>query len=50
MQVERTFIGTANLEDILSSILNNQFDSISTSQYDKDRANVIPSDTEGVAE
>ncbi|MEF3310759.1 hypothetical protein PV433_17895 [Paenibacillus sp. GYB004] len=50
MQVERTFIGTASLEDILSSILSHQFDSIKVNQYDDDRANVIPSDSEGVAE
>lgn len=49
MQIERTFTGTANLEDIILSILNSQIDRISANMYDEDRANVIPSDTEGVA-
>lgn len=50
MTVERVFTGTANLEDVLISILSNQIDSITTNLYDDDRANVIPSNTEGVAE
>lgn len=50
MKVERVFTGTVNLEDILSSILSNQIDSLTDGLYHEDRANVIPSDTEGVAE
>lgn len=49
MTVERVFTGTADLEDVLISILSNQIDSIATNLYDDDRANVIPSNTEGVA-
>jgi len=49
MKVERTFAGTASLEDILSSILGHQFDTIEAEKYDNDRANVIPSHMEGVA-
>lgn len=50
MIVERTFVGTASLEDILSSVLSHQIDTIEAEKYDKDRANVIPSHMEGVTE
>ncbi|MGF9715102.1 hypothetical protein [Paenibacillus naphthalenovorans] len=50
MEIERTFVGTASLEDILSSILSNQIDTIEAEIYDNDRANVIPSHMEGVTE
>ena len=50
MKVERTFVGTASLEDILSSILSHQIDTIEVEKYDNDRANVIPSHMEGVTE
>lgn len=50
MKIERSFTGTAKLEDILLSILYSQIDRISANIYDEERANVIPSDTEGVAE
>jgi len=49
MIVERTFTGTVSLEEILSSILCLQIDSIEAEKYYKDRANVIPSHMEGVA-
>ncbi|MED1914447.1 hypothetical protein [Brevibacillus sp. DP1.3A] len=49
MIVERSFTGTVSLEEILSSILCLQIDSIEAEKYDKDRANVIPSHMEGVA-
>lgn len=39
MKVERTFVGTASLEDILSSILSHQIDTIEAEKYDNDRAN-----------
>ncbi|WP_159081804.1 hypothetical protein [Paenibacillus sp. CAA11] len=50
MKIERTFVGTASLEDILSSILSHQIDTIEAEKYDNDRANVIPSHMEGVTE
>ncbi|WP_165842317.1 hypothetical protein [Paenibacillus xerothermodurans] len=49
MKIERTFTGTANLEDILLSILSTQIDSITAKMYDEVRANAIPSNTEGAA-
>jgi hypothetical protein len=49
MQVEHVYVGTASLEETLSSILRNLFDSNAASLYDEKRANVIPSDTEGAA-
>ncbi|MNP85372.1 hypothetical protein D3C76_1850840 [compost metagenome] len=49
MKIERTFVGTASLEDILSSILSQQIDTIEAEKYDDIRANVIPSHMEGVA-
>lgn len=50
MQIQRNFIGTASIEDILLSILNHQIDKIITVSYDEERANAIPSemDTEGM--
>lgn len=50
MIIEREFTGTAMLEEVLLSLLNNQIDSIADSIYDDVRTNVIPSNTEGVAE
>ena len=50
MIIERNFTGTDNLEDILLSILSGQIDKIIMNPYHEDRANAIPSDTEGVAE
>lgn len=50
MEIERAFIGTANLEDILLSLLTNQIDNIIANLYDKDGADAIPSNTEGAAE
>lgn len=48
MKVERTFEGTTSLEEILSSLLNHQIDTIEAKKNDDDRANVIPSHMEGV--
>lgn len=50
MKIERTFTGTANLEDILLSIISGQIDKIIIKPYDENRANAIPSetDTEGM--
>ncbi|MGE6896495.1 hypothetical protein [Priestia flexa] len=52
MNIERTFTGTSNIEDILLSILNTQIDKIIGNPYDDTRANAIPSelDTEGMVE
>ncbi|WP_164553278.1 hypothetical protein [Brevibacillus marinus] len=50
MIIERNITGRNNLEDILLSILNGQIDKIILNSYDEDRANAVPSDTEGVAE
>lgn len=50
MIIERKFTGTANLEEVLLSLLSNQIDSIADGLYDEGRTNVIPSDMEGVAE
>ncbi|MEJ8548653.1 hypothetical protein [Brevibacillus borstelensis] len=50
MKIERTFIGTVKLEDLLITLLRNQIDSIVSAMYDEHRANAIPSISEGAAE
>lgn len=47
--IERTFIGTDRLEDVLMSLLRNRIDSILSTNYDEERANAIPSKSEGAA-
>ncbi|WP_177238131.1 hypothetical protein [Paenibacillus sp. 1_12] len=45
--IERTFIGTDRLEDVLTALLRNRIDSILSTKYDEERANAIPSKSEG---
>ncbi|MFJ2047762.1 hypothetical protein ACIOBL_29630 [Paenibacillus taichungensis] len=45
--VERAFIGTDKLEDILTALLRNRIDSILSTNYDEEQANAIPSKSEG---
>ncbi|QWU16986.1 hypothetical protein [Paenibacillus sophorae] len=47
--IERTFNGTDKLEDVLAALLRNQIDSILSTNYDEERANAIPSKSEGAA-
>lgn len=50
MKIEREFIGSSALEDIILSVLTSQIDKILLFPYDKNRADAIPSetDTEGM--
>ncbi|WP_157091321.1 hypothetical protein [Paenibacillus antarcticus] len=50
MKIERAFIGTAHLEDILIALLRSQIDSMVSAMYDENRVNAIPSTSEGAAE
>lgn len=47
MVIEREFIGTEILEDVLSSIVDYQIDKMINSFYDKERTNAT-SELEGV--
>ncbi|GAB6928870.1 hypothetical protein JCM10914A_28530 [Paenibacillus sp. JCM 10914] len=49
MKIERTFIGTVKLEDMLIALLRNQIDSLISTMYDEKRVNAIPSISEGAA-
>lgn len=46
MNIQREFIGTSNLEDILLSVMRTQIDKILVFPYDETRADAIPSETE----
>jgi hypothetical protein len=48
MKVEREFIGSESLEEIVQSFLEYMIDKMSNASYDKERTNVTPT-TKGVA-
>lgn len=48
MKVEREFMGSESLEEIVQSFLEYMIDKMSNASYDKERTNVTPT-TKGVA-
>jgi hypothetical protein len=52
IEVQRAFIGTNNLDEIIFSLFKYHLEKIVTDKYHYDKANTIPSDThhEGVEE